>query len=80
MSKRLDFGDEGVKWPTIISYTIPLILLHFQFQQENKNRSEANVFCFFFVSVKVHSDNKKCKMDKVEEKSFVSESVTLLVY
>lgn len=38
------------------------------------------MFLFFFVSVKVHSDNKKCKMDKVEEKSFVSESVTLLVY
>lgn len=36
------------------------------------------MFFFFFVSVKVHSDNKKCKMDKVEKKSFVSESVTLL--
>ena len=70
MSKKLNFGDEGVKWPTIISYTVPLILLHFQFQQENKKQTGGKWFCLFVFCLfllKVHSDNKKCKMDKVEE-------------
>lgn len=64
MSKRLDFGDEGVKWPTIISYTVPLILLHFQFQQENKNRSEANVFFFFLFLLKFILTIKSAKWTK----------------
>lgn len=52
----------------------------FYFNKKIKTDRRQMFFFFFFVSVKVHSDNKKCKMDKVEEKSFVSESVTPPVY